>query len=281
MPLLTRDGRFRVETAHHEIGNGLYTVLATEAANKLAVTLDKIDVFLGDTVLPPAGLSGGSSTTGSLIPALHAACGDLMKRIDEIDGVSVRLDDPLTVKACLLRAGLNEIAATSHVGGDAGIDTLRAGKMALSSIDELPRWVYGAQFAEVRVHACTGEVRVSRLLGAFAPGRVVNRLTAMSQLRGGMVWGIGSALLEHTLIDHKSGRYLNDNLAEYLVATCADAAHVEALIVPTPNEEDLPLMGLGEIGIIGVNAAIANAVCHATGVRVRSLPILPEDVMHR
>jgi xanthine dehydrogenase YagR molybdenum-binding subunit len=279
--VLTGDGRFRVETAHHEIGNGLYTALATEAANKLGVSVDKIDVLLGDTALPPAGLSGGSSTTGSLIPALHVACGDLMKRIHEINSTSVRLDDPLTVKECLTCAGLKEISAMSHVGGGAAIDKLQAGKIALSSIDELPRWVYGAQFAEVRVHAFTGEIRVSRLLGAFAPGRVVNRLTALSQLHGGMVWGIGSVLLEHTLTDGKSGRYLNDNLADYLVATCADAQHVEALIVPTPNEEDLPLMGLGEIGIIGVNAAIANAVYHATGVRVRGLPILLEDVMHR
>jgi xanthine dehydrogenase YagR molybdenum-binding subunit len=279
--VLTDEGRFRIETAHHEIGNGLYTVLATEAANKLGVAVDKIDVLLGDTALPPAGLSGGSSTTGSLIPALHVACGDLIKRIDEITCTSVRLDDPLSVKECLTLAGSREIAAMSHVGRDAALDKLRVGKIALSSIDELPRWAYGAQFAEVRVHAHTGEVRVSRLLGAFAPGRVVNQMTALSQLRGAMVWGIGSALLEHTLADGKSGRYINDNLAEYLVATCADAAQVEALIVPTPDEEELPLMGLGEIGIIGVNAAIANAVCHASGVRLRRLPIRIEDVMQR
>ena len=157
---------------------------------------------------------------------------------------------------------------------------LRGGRIGLSlgGAGKAVSWGFGAQFAEVHVHAETGEIRVARLTGAFAAGRILNPLTAKSQLMGGMIWGLGSALLEETVLD--GATYRNPDLAEYLVPTAADAPEVEALLVPDPDDQvdALGLKGLGELGIIGMNAAIANAVHHATGRRIRSLPIRLEDM---
>lgn len=271
--VLSANGRVRVETSHHEIGNGLYTILAMTAGAALAVPIERIDVRLGDTALPPAGISGGSSTTGSLLPVLDRACATLLLKIGEIGGTGLRLEDTGAVGQWMSRAGMDELAAMAEAGAPEALDKLRHGKIALSPIDDSPRWVFGAQFAEVHVHAITREIRVARLLGAFAGGRIVNRTTALNQLRGGMTWGMGSALLEETVIDRASGRYLNDNLEEYLLAVAADVPQVDALFVATSEDDALPLMGFGEIGVIGVNAAIANAIRHATGLRVRQTPI--------
>ncbi|WP_345817205.1 xanthine dehydrogenase family protein molybdopterin-binding subunit (plasmid) [Paraburkholderia sp. PREW-6R] len=271
--VLSANGRVRVDTSHHEIGNGLYTILAMTAAAALAVPIERIDVRLGDTALPPAGISGGSSTTGSLVPALDRACAMLLRKMGEIGGAGIHIEDSGGVGQWMARAGIDELAATAESGAPEALDRLRHGKLALSTIDDSPRWVFGAQFAEVQVHAVTREIRVLRLLGAFAGGRIVNRTTALNQLRGGMTWGLGSALLEETVTDRASGRYLNDNLEEYLLPVAADVPQVDALFVAMPEDDALPLMGLGEIGVIGVNAAIANAIRHATEMRVRQTPI--------
>lgn len=159
------------------------------------------------------------------------------------------------------------------------LEMLRAGHIGLTLGGDALSWGFGAQFAEVRVHAETGEIRVGRLTGAFAAGRILNPLTARSQLVGGMIWGLGSALLEETILD--GAAYANPDLAEYLVPTAADVGAVEALLVPDLDTVVNPLgvKGLGELGIIGVNAAIANAVHHATGRRIRTLPIRIEDMI--
>jgi xanthine dehydrogenase YagR molybdenum-binding subunit len=146
---------------------------------------------------------------------------------------------------------------------------LKAGTNALGQPSSLS-WAFGAQFAEVRVHAATGEIRVSRLLGAFAGGRILNPRLARDQLVGGMVGGLGGALLEATEVDARTGAYVNRDLGDYLVPTCADAAQVDAILV---EDEGAGVKGVGELGIIGVNAALANAVFNATGQRFRSLPI--------
>ena len=141
-------------------------------------------------------------------------------------------------------------------------------------------FAFGAQFVEVRVHALTREIRVPRAVGAFAAGRIINARTARSQLMGGMIWGISSALFEATEIDKRAARYVNDNLADYLIPVNADIQTVEVIIVPETDDWVNPLgvKGLGELGDVGLNAAIANAVFHATGKRIRDLPIRLEKL---
>lgn len=301
---LDANGHATVETAHHEIGNGIYTVLAMEASQRLGVPVEAVTVRLGDTGLPPAGVSGGSSTTTSLVPALASGCESLR---DELARAAIAQNDLLTgrrpaefrfrdgslvasdgtsvkVAEVMTRLGKTDLetlaeAAPEGSASDA-IAKLREGKLMLGGTQKSLRWGFGAQFAEVRVHSLTAEIRVPRLTGAFSAGYIVNPLTAVSQLRGGMIWGLGSALLEATEVDLRDARYVNDNLADYLVATAADVGAVEAIVLdgdenPDPSE----LMGLGELGIIGVNAAIANALYHATGRRFRTLPVRLEDTL--
>ena len=260
------DGTTEVETAHHEAGGGIATLLAMLVAEGLDIAPDAVTVRLGDTALPPAGLSGGSSTTTSLANAVRQACSELRAKRGAggrgpggcCEGGSV------AVLSEFIPAGASEDAR----------DRLHQGRLALSAGGDHLCWAYGAQFAEVRVHTLTSEIRVQRLLGAFAAGRMLNPLTARSQLQGGMIWGIGSALLEATLLDH-AGRIVNDNLAEYVIATAADAPCIDTLLLQDddPIVNPMGVKGLGELGIIGVNAAIGNAVRHATGRRVLDLPI--------
>ncbi len=300
---LSADGGAEVAAAHHEIGNGITTLLAMGAAEWLGVEVERVRVSLGDTALPPAGISGGSSTTTSLMNALALGCGQLR---DRLATAAVASAGPLAGHApesLVLAEGhlfapdgaRMALAEAVHLVDPEAIETLaefvprgskpdalealRAGHIGLTLADDALSWGFGAQFAEVHVHAETGEIRVPRLVGAFAAGRVLNPLTARSQLQGGMIWGLGSALLEETVLD--GGAYRNPDLAEYLVPTCADVDSVEAILVPDPDETVNPLgvKGLGELGIIGVNAAIANAVYHATGQRRRRLPIRPEDML--
>ncbi len=299
---LDAEGRVIVETAHHEIGNGIYTVLAMEAAGRLGTEIEAVTVRLGDTALPPAGISGGSSTTTSLVPALAIACEDLRGRLAQAaiahatafahfavqdlrlkerylvgpGGASLRLSD---LFAWLGTTKIETLArAAPERNGEEAFAKLREGKMGLGGTQNTVRWAYGAHFAEVRVHARTGDIRVPRLTGAFSAGYIINRLTALSQLRGAMIWGIGSALLEATVPDARTSRYVNDNLSEYLVATAADTDEVNAILL-NADADPAELMGLGELGIIGVNAAIANALHHATGRRLRSLPIRLDQLL--
>ena len=256
------DGVVRVETAHHEIGNGLYTLLATIASERLGVPLDRVTVRLGDTLLPAAGISGGSSTTTSLANALAEACAALLRQPP--GAREVRLD--------YLPAGAKPDALAA----------LRAGHIKLLTLPEdRLAWAFGAHMVEVRVHALSGEVRVPRHVGAFAAGRVLNPTTARSQYLGGMAWGLSSALLEKTELDPRTGLYMNRDLADYLVPTPADIAGQTAIMV---DDDDAAVnaegvKGLGELGIIGVAAAVANAVFNATGARLRDLPIRVEATL--
>jgi xanthine dehydrogenase YagR molybdenum-binding subunit len=296
------DGTAEIACAHHEIGNGITTLLAMGAAEGLGVPVERVTVRLGDTALPAAGISGGSSTTTSLMHALALGCGQIresLARAVTAPGGRLAGRDPavLSLASGRLAAPDGTGVALADAIGPAGVETLAefvpAGadrEKALASLRQghiglafgggghAVSWGFGAQVAEVHIHAETGEIRVARLTGAFAAGRILNPLTARSQLTGGMIWGLGSALLEETILD--GAAYRNPDLAEYLVPTSADAPDVEALLVPDPDDrvDALGLKGLGELGIIGVNAAIANAVHHATGRRIRKLPIRLEDV---
>ena len=305
---LMANGDVRVQTAAHEIGNGVYTVLAQIAAERLGAKLDSVTVEVGDSRLPPAPVAGGSTTTAS-------TCSAVLKTCDAI------------------RSKLFRAAVTSNQGPFAGRDpaplTLNDGKikgpdgaeqrledvfkgMGVSSIEEysefVPRglepkamadlyagrntssggshgdkvmYAMGAEFVEVRVHASTCEIRVPRIVGAFAAGRLINTRMVRSQLMGGMIWGISPALHEATELDLKRARYVNDNLADYLVPVNADIKQVDVILVPEIDRDVNPagVKGLGELANVGTAAAVANAVYHATGRRIRRLPIRIESLL--
>lgn len=304
---LTPDGQARVETAAHDIGTGAYTVVAQTAAEGLGLPVGKVQVRMGDSDLPPAPVAGGSNTTASVCNVVMQACAEIRSRIAAaavadgplkgrdpaglglVDGMLRAPDgtaEELTAAMARAANGAIEVYAESVPKGlpPASLRNLYQGRPALGGGlegEERAMAAFGAEFVEVRVHARTGEVRVPRVLGAFAAGRVVNPRTARSQLMGGLIWGIGSALHEATEIDHRTARYVNDNIAEYLVAVNADAPRVEVLLLEEEDREVNPLgiKGLGELGNVGTNAAIANAVFHATGRRLRRLPIRPEDLL--
>lgn len=306
---LSPDGRARVQIAAHDIGTGAYTVVAITAAEKLGLDIDHVVVEMGGTELPAAGLAAGSSHTAGISHAVAKACEGVRARLAEAavlsnDGALAGLDPAsLTLSAGALRgplgqsedlpkalsrvaSGVLEVYAENVPKGvppDA-MSKIYQGEMAMSrghSREDFTTYAFGAQFVEVRVHALTREVRVPRAVGAFASGTIVNPLTAHSQYMGGMIWGISAALHEATEIDPREARYVNDNIAEYLIPVNADVRSIEVIMVPEEDSEVNPLgiKGIGEVGIVGMNAAISNAVWHATGKRIRDLPIRIEDLL--
>ncbi|MEW9550736.1 xanthine dehydrogenase family protein molybdopterin-binding subunit [Nonomuraea sp. NPDC050783] len=236
------DGGFLVQVAAADIGTGARTALTRIAAETLGVAPDRVHVEIGDSDLPDAPVAGGSMGTASWGSAVVRACEELKK-----DGREGRAD------------------TTEEIRQDS----------------RLTRQAFGAQFAEVRVSSVTGEVRVPRLLGVFAAGRIVDAKLARSQLIGGMTMGLGMALMEETLTDEEFGGFLRRDLAQYHVPVCADVPDVEAVWLEEHDERLNPMgaKGIGEIGIVGTAAAIGNAVHHATGHRVRELPITPPKIL--
>lgn len=280
---LSADGRVHVSSAGHELGQGMYTMMAQVAAESLGVPIDQVTVSLGDTDLPPAVVAGGSSSTASVAPAIMAAC-DAIKRRLGISGPA----PSRSVMAAMEASGrgvIEEFAETrAHGRTPETIRDLYRGKaLPTGGVDLADRvqFALGAQFVEVRVHSLTHEIRVSRALGAFAAGRIINARTVHGQLIGGMIWGISSALYEHSEIDPRNASYINANLADYLLPVNADVPDVQAIIVPEEDRlvNSAGVKGVGEIGVVGVAAAISNAVHHATGKRLRDLPIRIEHVM--
>lgn len=278
---LSADGRVHVSSAGHELGQGMYTMMAQVAAEELGVPLERVTVLLGDTDLPPAVVTGGSAATASVAPAIMAACDAIRKRL------GVENSAPADVMTAMEASGMGiieEFAETrAHGLAPDSLRDLYRGKAFPNGGAHLPdrvQFALGAQFVEVRIHALTHEIRVPRAVGAFAAGRIINARTAHSQLVGGMIWGISSALHEHSEIDGRNGSYINANLADYLLPVNADIIDVQAIMVP---EEDgkvnrAGVKGVGEIGVVGVAAAISNAVFHATGQRLRELPIRIEHI---
>ncbi|MEU1412348.1 xanthine dehydrogenase family protein molybdopterin-binding subunit [Streptomyces sp. NPDC005731] len=245
------DGTFTVRIAAADLGTGARTALTLVAADALEVATDRVRVRIGDSAFGPAMIAGGSMGTRSWAWAITAAAGELRERLSPgstvpPEGITVRSD------------------TTAAIG----------------ALAQKERHSFGAQFAEVAVDVATGEVRVRRMLGVFAAGRIVNPLTARSQFVGGMIWGISMALHEEAVRDRASGGHVGADLAGYHVATHADVQRIEADWIDDPDPDDpVGIKGIGEIGIVGAAAAIANAVWHATGVRHRGLPIRPDRVL--
>jgi len=306
---LRSDGRVRVQSAAHEIGNGVYTVLAQLAAERLGVPLASVTVEVGDTNVPPAPVAGGSKTTASTCSAVLKACdairdrlfrvastandgplaGYLITEIDLQDGRLVTLHDGKNelLADVFKRAGVSTIEEYAEfvppgVKPEAVADLYKGNSAQIGGAEgEYIMFALGAEFVEVRVHALTREIRVPRIVGAFAGGRLMNTRTARSQYLGGMVWGISSALHEATEIDRARARYVNDNLADYLVPVNADIQQLEVILVPEHDDLVNPagVKGIGELANVGTAAAVANAVYHATGIRVRELPIRLEKLL--
>lgn len=305
---LMANGHVRVQTAAHEIGNGVYTVLAQLAAERLGVPLGNVTVEVGDSTLPPAPVAGGSNTTASTSSAVLKACDAILDKLQRVtsasnegalagrqpseiaftegravasDGASESLDD------IFKRAGMSAIEEYAEYvppGMDPKmVGQLYAGRSTQTGGHEGQYLMYalGAEFVEVHIHALTREVRVPRIVGAFAAGRILNERTARSQYMGGMVWGISSALHEATEIDRKRGRYINHNFADYLVPVNADIGQMEVILVPEEDDKVNPagVKGIGELANVGTAAALANAVFHATGQRIRELPIRIEKLL--
>ncbi|MBC7940928.1 MAG: xanthine dehydrogenase family protein molybdopterin-binding subunit [Chitinophagaceae bacterium] len=276
---LVADGSARVDIAAHDVGTGAYTVIGQMVCECLAITPDKVAVSIGDSLLPPGPVAGGSVTTASACSAVKLACDQILARLKLKPGVSAAQRSAAFEKLKLgaIEETGNFVPVSSRSQSTAG---LYQGRIDISGGPNVGNAVktmfaFGAEFVEVRIHARTREIRVPRIVGAFAAGRIMNPRTAHSQLMGGMIWGIGSALHEFTEIDKREARYVNSNLGEYLLPVNADIGQVDVILVPEVDNEVNPAgaKGIGELANVGTAAAVANAVFHATGRRMRELPI--------
>jgi xanthine dehydrogenase YagR molybdenum-binding subunit len=286
--VLRADGSGYVETTAHDMGQGALTALAQIGADALALPLERFELRSGSSEFPDGGMAGGSGHTATAGLAIHNAGGAVIARLAALatadpasplygagnegvvarDGRLNRRDDARgeSYAAILTRAGLAEIDGEGKGAADP------------AAKEQYAMHAHGAVFAEVKVDPDLGMVRASRLVGAFAAGRVINPRLVRSQYFGGMIWGISFALHEEAVFDRRTGRIVNANLGEYLIPTNADVPDMQALLVEErdPYVNALGIKGVGEIGVTGTAGAIANAVWHATGVRAQKFPIRPE-----
>jgi len=285
---LTTDGKAAIDIAAHEMGMGTATAQTQISADRLGLPLDCISFNYGDSTLPGVVLAGGSQQTAaigaSVIAAHRALVGELLKLAGN--------DSPL--------AGLKPDEVASRDGGlckldeqerfESYVSILTRAQRSEVSVEATPpdpletmHWSmhsHGAMFAEVRVNAVTGEIRVSRFLGSFDCGRIMNAKTAASQFRGGIIMGLGLALMEETQFDERNGRIMNPSLAEYHIPVHMDVPEIEVMWTDIPDPHTpMGARGVGEIGITGTAAAVANAVYNATGKRVRDLPITLDKLL--
>lgn len=291
---LLPDGCAVVSCATQDLGTGASTVMTQVAADALGLPMDRVTFDLGDSRLPQSGISGGSTGAASVASAVALAGQAVREKLSKLaicdrcsalygfdvaqlgfsNGRVYLLTDPTRSEeyvALMHRNGGKTIEGEGKVGV---IDILRGVLIN-------PGHAYGAQFVQVRVHATTGEVRVSRMCAAFGCGRILNPMMVTSQLAGAMVWGVGQALMEETVADVRTGRLAVKDLAQYHVPVHADIPEIEVILLDEKDEKINPLgiKGAGEIGITGVAAAIANAVYNATGIRIRDLPITPDKLI--
>jgi xanthine dehydrogenase YagR molybdenum-binding subunit len=289
---LARDGadsvKALVEVAAHEMGMGTSTTTTMVAAERLGLPMDQIEVRYGDSIIPGAIMAGGSQQTAAIgaavIAAHNALVADLLKlagndsplaglSVDEVgseDGVLVARDEPArreTYASILARAQRDNVSAAKEASPP--LETMHWSMHSHSAI-----------FCEVRVNTVTAETRVSRILGSFDCGRILNPKTARSQFRGGIIMGLGMALMEETQFDERNGRIMNPSLAEYHVPTHLDVPEIDVIWTDIADPHTpMGAHGIGEIGITGVAAAVANAIYNATGKRVRDLPITLDKLL--
>ncbi|MGC2635727.1 MAG: xanthine dehydrogenase family protein molybdopterin-binding subunit [Acidobacteriaceae bacterium] len=290
---LNHDGTARVSCATQDIGTGTYTIFAQCVSDQLGIPVSRIDVVLGDTSLPPGPISGGSTVTSSVLPAIAEACkaataqlitiaigtpgfaDQEAKDLEYKNGAIHFKDDsgkqPIPFERVLRSA--NVFAANGQGKSPGTDDDPAAQKFSQHS--------FGAHFAEIEWDPGIAHLRVSRVVSVMDVGRVINPGPARNQVSGAVVMGIGMALFEHTLYDQRTGSPVNSNLADYIVSTCADVPEIDVIFLDYPDLtiNSYGARGTGEIGLAGTAAAIAGAVYHATGVRVRELPIHIEDLL--
>ena len=288
--VLTANGHAEVACSFSDIGTGTYTIAAQVAADELGLPLDNITVKLGDSSLPQAPVEGGSWGAASVAHAIAKTAGDVRKEL--LRAAKTMPNSPFAAakpeSVALFDGKL--VDAKDHGRAVSIADVMRHGRLdrierestnSFKEDNSHARNTHSAIFAEVKVDEELGVIRVTRVVSAVAAGRILNTKTARSQILGGVVWGIGMALHEETLIDHAFGRIMNANIAEYHMPVNADIHDIEVIFVEEPDEliNPMGIKGVGEIGIVGVAAAIANAIYHATGKRVRDLPITLDKVM--
>ncbi len=301
-------GSALVELAAHDVGTGSYTIFAQIAAARLGLPVAACEVVMGEADLPVAPLAGGSCTAASAGSAVHNGCMRIGRAVaaqvaaqsegplSGVDPSQITLDDGVLRGPDGKSQTLIEALASTPTGAIEVVGEFRhpalTDKLIRTTFEggygtagpvtpDFAMFAFGAEMAEVHIHRWTHEIRVPRLHGAFAAGTILNRKTAHSQLMGGMVWGIGSALHEVTETDLPRARFLNADLAEYLIPVNADVREVRVEMLDEKDDYVNPLgvKGIGELGIVGTAAAIANAVHHATGKRLRKLPIRISDLV--
>jgi xanthine dehydrogenase YagR molybdenum-binding subunit len=270
---LETDGRLTVETDMTDIGTGTYTLLAQTAAEMMGVGLDDVTVKLGDSDFPVSAGSGGQWGANNSTAGLYAACLKLREQ------VAARLGFNST--DAVFADGRVTAGDRSAKLADAGESGALVGEDGFDPTDMAKRWqqsTFAAHFVEVGVDAYTGEVRVRRMLAVCDAGRILNPISARSQVIGAMTMGVGAALMEELAVDKRLGFFVNHDLASYEVPVHADIPHQEVIFLDYPDDKSSPMKakGVGELGLCGVGAAIANAVYNATGVRVRDYPIMLE-----
>jgi xanthine dehydrogenase YagR molybdenum-binding subunit len=289
---LHRDGAATIETSAIDMGQGALTALAQIAADSLGLDVDQVTLRFGSSDLPDGGVAGGSGHTATAGSAIDAASRNAVARLAEL--AMADRDSPLFGAGnvgVIARAGRlcrrdDESRSESYAeilarAGLAEIDGWGKGARDPAAVGDHALQAHGAVFGEVKVDPDLGQVRATRLIGAFAAGRIINPRLVRSQLYGGMIWGVSFALLEGASVDRRTGRIMNADLGEYHVPVNADAPSLEALLVheDDPYVNELGVKGVGEIGITGTVGAIANAVWHATGTRVRKFPVRIEDIV--
>ena len=285
---LTRAGNATVEVAAHEMGMGTATTTALVAAERLGLPMERVSVVYGDSALAGTILAGGSQQTASIGAAMLAAYQELVAELLKLAGKESPLHGLKPEEVHARDGGLGKLDEPDRwesyavLLGRAGHDDLSVTGTAPMPF-ELMHWSmhsYGAMFCEARVNAVTGETRVSRFLGSFDCGRILNPKTARSQFRGGIIMGLGLALMEETQFDERNGRIMNPSLAEYHVPVHMDVPEIDVIWTDIPDPHaPMGAHGVGEIGITGVAAAVANAVFNATGKRVRDLPITLDKLL--